>query len=72
MHLASRPCRRVAGDFLISNAGIYAPTRLIQGSTDAGVYFQGATQPLLLEQAALRHLLLQWLADFLVHSETED
>jgi hypothetical protein len=39
-------------------AGIYTPTRLIQGRTDTGNYFQGATQPLFLEQAALRHRLL--------------
>jgi Reverse transcriptase (RNA-dependent DNA polymerase) len=53
-------------------AGIYTPTRLIQGRTDAGNYFQGAIQPLFLEQAALRHSLLQWLDDFLVHAKTED
>jgi hypothetical protein len=70
--LATRPCGRVAGDFLNSNDfGIYTPTRLIQGSTDAGNYFQGATQ-LFLEQAALRHRLLQWLDDILVHAQTED
>jgi RNase H-like domain found in reverse transcriptase/Reverse transcriptase (RNA-dependent DNA polymerase) len=55
-----------------SPAGIYTPTRLFQGSTDAGNYFQRATQPLVLEQAALRHRLLQRLGGFLVHAQTED
>jgi hypothetical protein len=39
----------------------YAPTRLIQGIADAGNYFQSATQPLLLEQAAPRHIAPQWV-----------
>jgi hypothetical protein len=53
-------------------AGIYTLTRLIQGRTDAGNYSQGAKQPLCLEQAVLRHRLLRWLDDILVHAQTED
>jgi hypothetical protein len=51
---------------------MYTPTRLIQGGADGGNYFQGATQPLFLEQAALWHRLLQWLDDFLIHAQHED
>jgi hypothetical protein len=39
----------------------YAPTRLTQGIADAGNYFQRATQPVFLEQAAPRHIAPQWV-----------
>jgi Reverse transcriptase (RNA-dependent DNA polymerase) len=53
--------------------GIYTPTRLLQGSTNAGnyFYFQGATAPLFLSSSDLVNRLLQWLDDFLLHAATE-
>jgi hypothetical protein len=52
--------------------GIYTPTRLLQGSTDAGNYFQGATAPLFLSSSDLVNRLLQWLDEFLLHAATEN
>lgn len=52
--------------------GIYTPTRLTQGSTDAGNYFQGTTEPLFNEVPLLRDKSLQWLDDFMLHAKTEE
>ena len=52
--------------------GIFTPDRLIQGSTDAGNYFQGTTEPLFSQHADLMDKFLQWLDDFLLHAKTEE
>ena len=45
--------------------GIFTPDRLIQGSTDAGNYFQGTTEPLFAQDPNLIDKVLQWLDDFM-------
>lgn len=52
--------------------GIFTPERLTQGSTDAGNYFQGMTEPLFAQHADLIARILQWLDDFMLHAATED
>lgn len=52
--------------------GIYTPTRLKQGSTDAGNYFQGTTEPLFSQEPILQSKFLQWLDDFMMHTKTEE
>lgn len=48
--------------------GTYSSTRPMQGSTDADNHFQTVTQKLFLHKVPR---LLQWLGDFLVHSNSE-
>ena len=49
--------------------GVYSPTRLLQGGTDAGNHYQVVTQGLF--QDELGNELLQWLDDFLLHCRNE-
>lgn len=48
--------------------GVYSPTRILQGSTDAGNHFQSVTSQIFSE---LSSNILQWLDDFLLHAQTE-
>lgn len=48
--------------------GVYSSNRLLQGSTDAGNYFQAVTQEAF---HPLSQNLIQWLDDFLVHAVNE-
>ena len=52
--------------------GIFTPLRLTQGSTDAGNYFQGTTEPLFAQNPHLLGRILQWLDDFMLHAATEE
>jgi len=49
--------------------GVYSPTRLLQGSTDAGNHYQAVTHAIFQEELSGR--LLQWLDDFLLHAKNE-
>jgi len=48
--------------------GVYTPTRILQGSTDAGNHFHSSTSQVFTE---IENHLLQWLDDFLLHAEHE-
>jgi hypothetical protein len=48
--------------------GVYSPTRLLQGSTDAGNHFQAVTSDAF---APLEDNLLQYMDDFLLHASYE-
>lgn len=52
--------------------GLYTPTRLLQGSTDAGNCFQAQTSHLFAAHPHLRSHCLQWLDDFMLHAATEN
>lgn len=50
--------------------GIYSPTRLLQGGTDSGNYFQAVLQPVFAAKIAGRKFL-QWVDDFLLYAAEE-
>lgn len=49
--------------------GVYTPTRLLQGGTDSGNYFQAILWPLFAENV---RKFLQWVDDFLLHAANEE
>lgn len=49
------------------SVGVYTPSRILQGSTDAGNHFQSVTSCIFAEI----NKILQWLDDFLLHAKDE-
>ena len=55
---------------IVTDEGIYTPTRVIQGSTDAALYFQSVMQECFKER--LQDSLVVWIDDVLSHAKTPD
>ena len=63
LHPDSRECMSIQ-----TALGVFTPTRVLQGSTDAGNHFQSATAQVFME---LQESLAQWQDDFLMHGTDE-
>ena len=63
LHILSRECMSIQ-----TPIGVFTPTRVLQGSTDAGNHFQSVTSHVF---SSIPNLL-QWLDDFLLHAQSED
>ena len=56
----------------ITPDGVFTPTRVLHGTTNAVVHLQSAMQGVLLSQPQLAESLLVWLDDCLLYSKTEE